>query len=77
MIEINNFQLSTFNITKKCAKIYSKDARKKVSQKFRNAEGGNNENLSLENLKDNGLKTAPQGPLRVASELLEYIEKYI
>ena len=36
-----------------------------------------NENLSLENLKDNGLKTAPQGPLRVASELLEYIEKYI
>ena len=36
-----------------------------------------NENLSLENLKDNGLKAAPQGPLRVASELLEYIEKYI
>ena len=36
-----------------------------------------NENLSLENLKDNGLKTAPQGPLRVANELLEYIEKYI
>ena len=36
-----------------------------------------NENLSLENLKDSGLKTAPQGPLRVASELLEYIEKYI
>ena len=36
-----------------------------------------NENLSLENLKDSGLKTAPQDPLRVASELLEYIEKYI
>ncbi len=35
------------------------------------------ENLFIENLKDNGLKTAPQGPLRVASELLEYIEKYI
>ena len=39
MIFIKNFQLSAFNITKKCAKIYSKDARKKVSQKFRNAEG--------------------------------------
>ena len=37
----------------------------------------NDENLFIENLKDNGLKTAPQGPLRVASELLEYIEKYI
>ena len=35
------------------------------------------ENLFIENLKDNGLKTAPQDPLRVASELLEYIEKYI
>ena len=35
------------------------------------------ENLFIENLKDNGLKNAPQGPLRVASELLEYIEKYI
>ena len=35
MIFIKNFQLSAFNITKKCAKIYSKDVIKKVSQKFR------------------------------------------
>ena len=35
------------------------------------------ENLFLENLKDNGLKTAPQGPLRVNEKLLSYIEKYI
>ena len=36
-----------------------------------------NENLFLDNLKDNGLKTAPQGPLRVNEKLLSYIEKYI
>lgn len=35
------------------------------------------ENLFLDNLKDNGLKTAPQGPLRVNEKLLSYIEKYI
>ena len=35
MIFIKNFQLSAFNITKKCAKIYSKNVIKKVSQKFR------------------------------------------
>ena len=35
------------------------------------------ENLFLENLKYNGLKTAPQGPLRVNEKLLSYIEKYI
>lgn len=35
------------------------------------------ENLFLENLKDNGLKTAPRGPLRVNEKLLSYIEKYI
>lgn len=35
------------------------------------------ENLFLDNLKDNGLKTAPQGPLKVNEKLLSYIEKYI
>lgn len=35
------------------------------------------ENLFLDNLKDNGLKTAPQGSLRVNEKLLSYIEKYI
>ena len=35
------------------------------------------ENLFLDNLKDNGLKTAPRGPLRVNEKLLSYIEKYI
>lgn len=35
------------------------------------------ENLFLDNLKDNGLKIAPQGPLRVNEKLLSYIEKYI
>ena len=35
------------------------------------------ENLFLDNLKDNGLKTAPQGPFRVTEKLLSYIEKYI
>ena len=35
------------------------------------------ENLFLDNLKDNGLKTAPQGPLRVNEKLLSYIEIYL
>ena len=34
------------------------------------------EELSLENLKENGLKSAPQAPQKVRDDLAEYIDKY-
>ena len=35
------------------------------------------EELSLQNLKNHGLKAAPQGPIRVSDELASYLDKFI
>lgn len=36
-----------------------------------------NEELALENLKQHGLTTPPQGPIKINDELAKYIDKYI
>ena len=52
-------------------KINGKYVRLKLISKF------NYENLSLDNLKKHGLNAAPQGPIKVKSELSQFIEQII
>lgn len=35
----------------------------------------NTSSLSLDNLKNNGLKSAPQGPMRAAEKLAQYLDE--
>lgn len=45
--------------------------------RLRLVEQADREELSLEHLKEHGLKNAPQGAIRIKDELEKYIEKYL
>ena len=45
--------------------------------RLRLVEQADREELSLDHLKENGLKNAPQGAIKIKEELEKYIEKYL
>lgn len=49
---------------------------KKLYSRLRLLEFVDNDSLKLDKLKINGLKAAPQGPMRLKEEILEYIQSF-
>lgn len=51
-------------------------SQKKLYSRLRLLETIDSDNLTLNKLKENGIKAAPQGPQRLKGDLLKYIEKH-
>lgn len=53
------------------------EGRFKLYARLELIEQADNINLSLENLRNNGLRAAPQGPVKMKKELSAYVDKFL